>query len=135
MTRSRRVRWALFTVAVVANLVLLYWPRAVGTGGVPHLDKLGHALSFGLVMWAGAWAGLAVRGLVVVLAAHAVTSESVQHWLLERRSGDPADVLADLVGVAGVVLALGTASWRHEHGGQHQRGADGEAARGHPRPG
>jgi len=135
VTRSQQRWWALFATAAVANLVLLYWPRAVGAGGVPHLDKLAHAVSFALLMWAGARAGLPVRALAVVLAVHAAVSEAIQHWLLAHRSGDLADVLADLVGVTGVVLALGTASWRHERGRAHQRGTDGEAARGRPGPG
>ena len=48
-----RAAWWLFAVAVVANLVLLYWPRAPGTGGIPHLDKAAHLVSFALVTWTG----------------------------------------------------------------------------------
>jgi hypothetical protein len=122
--QGRRAAWLLFAVALTANLVLLYWPRTVGSGGVPHLDKAAHALSFGLVMAAGLRAGVAVPGLTAVLAVHAVTSEVIQHTLLTGRSGEPADVLADLVGVAGVLLLLGAASWRHGRSRGDEPGVD-----------
>jgi hypothetical protein len=119
-----RAAWWLFAVAVIANLLLLYWPRAPGTAGIPHLDKAVHFLSFVFVTWAGARAGFAIRVLAAVLAVHAIASELIQHALLPGRSGDPADVLADLAGVAGVALALGAASWRHGRGHRRdQRGA------------
>ena len=114
MRHSRRGEWLLFAVAVAANLVLLFWPRAVGTGGVPHLDKAAHAVSFGLVMATGVRVGLATRPLAGLLTVHAISSEVIQHGLLEGRTGDPLDVLADLGGVAGVVLAAGAASWSRE---------------------
>ena len=136
MTLSRRRWWSLFAVAVLANLALLFWPRAVDTGGVgiPHLDKMAHAASFALVTWTGLRAGIVVWALSVVLALHAGTSEVVQHRLLAERTGDPADVLADLTGVAVVVLALGAASWRHGHG-TRDREDDREAARREHRAG
>jgi hypothetical protein len=107
-----RTAWQLFVVAVAVNLVLLFWPRAPGTPGGLHLDKVVHLLSFAWVMWSGVRVGLAIRWLGALLAVHAVASELIQHALLPGRSGDPGDVVADLTGVAGVVLALGTASWR-----------------------
>ena len=130
MTLSRRRWWAPFAVAVLANLVLLFWPRAVDTGsvGIPHLDKLAHAASFALVTWTGLRAGIVAWALSVALALHAGASEVLQHRLLTDRTGDPADVLADLTGVAAVVLALGAASWRHGHGAR-DRVDDREAAR------
>ena len=42
--------------------------------------------------------GSLARPLAAVLAAHAIASEVIQHALLPSRSGDPADVLADLGG-------------------------------------
>jgi hypothetical protein len=124
-----RAAWWLFAVAVLANLLLLYWPRAPATAGIPHLDKAVHVISFAFVTWTGARAGLAIRALVAVLTVHAITSELIQHALLPGRSGDPADVLADLAGVAGVALALGAASWRHGrgHGRDRRRGGHGGA--------
>ena len=98
-------------------------------GGVPHLDKVAHAVVFGAVLWAGRRAGISDRLLVPLLLAHALVSEALQAWLLPGRSGDPADVVAD---VAGVVLAallpapdrsrrLG-ASWRDERAGARDAG-------------
>jgi hypothetical protein len=126
-----RAAWWLFAAAVVANLLLLFWPRAPGTGGIPHLDKAVHLLSFASVAWTGARAGLPVRVLVAVLTVHAIGSELIQHVLLPGRSGELADVLADLAGVAGVALALGAASWRHGRDRRRQRHG-GAAARGEP---
>jgi hypothetical protein len=117
----RTVDRAAFVVAVAANLALLYWPRAVSPGGVPHLDKLVHLVAFAAVAWAGLRAGLPARWLLPVLVLHAVSSELVQARLLTRRSGDPVDVAADLLGtLAGTLLAR--ASWRHEHAALPRRG-------------
>jgi hypothetical protein len=132
VTPAGRTAWQLFAVAVAVNLVLLFWPRALGNPGGLPFDKVVHLLSFAAVMWSGVRAGLAIRWLGAVLAVHAVTSELIQHALLPGRSGDPADVLADLTGVAGVVLALGAASWRD---GRERDRDDGAAARREPRAG
>lgn len=128
MRHPGRAAWLLFAVAVGGNLILLFWPRAVGTGGIPHLDKAAHAVSFAVVMWSGVRAGVTARLLALVLTVHAFTSEVIQDTLLAGRSGDPADVLADLGGITGVVLALGAASWRHERSGR--QAGDGRAAAG-----
>jgi VanZ family protein len=61
---------------------------------------------FGAVLWAGVRAGVPARGLTAVLAAHAVISELIQHYLLTGRSGDATDTAADLVGVLIVTLLL-----------------------------
>ncbi len=88
----------MFAVAVVVQLVVLYAPRAVGPSA-GQADKLVHVAIFAFVAWAGVRAGLPVVPLVVVLAAHAVLSELVQSTLFDERTGDPWDVVADLVGV------------------------------------
>ena len=118
MTSGGRGR-ALLAVAVAVQLAVLYWPRA-GGGGLPYVDKLVHVAIFAAVAWAGCRAGVPHRVLVPLLVAHAVVSEVVQDRLLAGRSGDPADVAADLVGTGlGLLLAhrSGTlrglrASWR-----------------------
>jgi hypothetical protein len=110
---------ALLAAAVAVQLAVLYWPRAAGDG-LPYVDKLVHAAVFGAVAWAGCRAGVPHRVLLPLLAAHAVVSEVVQARLMTGRSGDPADVVADLVGTGlGLLLAHrpGTsrglrASWR-----------------------
>jgi len=107
--RKRAAPWArsAFVAAVVANLVVLYWPRQVSDGGIPFADKVVHVCIFAVVVITGARARVPLVWLVGLLAVHAVTSELVQHWFLPNRSGDPADAAADLVGVAvGAAVAV-----------------------------
>jgi hypothetical protein len=94
-------------VQVLVHLAVLYWPRTPSTGGLP-IDKVVHAAVFGMVLWVAAQAGLRVAPVAGLLAGHAVASELIQHYLLAGRSGDPADSVADLAGVAIVTLFL----WR-----------------------
>ena len=122
---SRRADRAVLAATVVANLALLYWPRTVATGGAPHLDKVVHLVSFAAVAWAGTRAEVRTAVLVPLLVVHAVCSEVVQAWLLAGRSGDPADVVADLTGILLGVLAAtrpGRASWRDERAGPPRGG-------------
>jgi hypothetical protein len=102
-------RWARtsFVVAVLANLLVLYWPRPVSQGGILYADKVVHIAIFAVVATTGVRARIPLAWLVGLLVAQAVGSELVQHWLLANRTGDPADVAADLVGVAvGVFVGL-----------------------------
>jgi hypothetical protein len=104
---------ALLAVTVAVQLAVLYWPRAAAGGGLPYVDKVVHVAVFGAVAWAGCRAGVPHRVLVPLLVAQALVSELVQARLLAGRSGDPADVVADLVGTGlGLLLAHrpGTAS-------------------------
>ncbi|MGZ4638728.1 MAG: VanZ family protein [Actinomycetes bacterium] len=122
-------RWArvAFAVAVAVNLLTLYWPHPVsGTDLFPNVDKVVHVLIFAAVACTGVWARLPVRWLAVVLVAHAVSSELVQHWALPGRSGDPLDAVADSVGVGlGLLLGVATAppggSLRHDRTGRGDR--------------
>jgi hypothetical protein len=92
---------------VFVNLVILYWPRAVSQGGIPYADKVVHVVIFAIVAATGLRARVSLAWLVGLLGAQAVISELVQHWFLANRTGDPADVAADLVGVAvGVLIGL-----------------------------
>ncbi|MBT0774048.1 VanZ family protein [Kineosporia sp. J2-2] len=100
-----------FALAVVVHLVVLYLPRAPSTGGVP-IDKPVHFAIFGAVLLTAAWAGLRVRPVALVLAGHAVVSELLQHFVLPNRSGDPADVVADLLGVIVAVGIVTRFPWR-----------------------
>jgi len=114
-------RWRVALVLLLAvHVVVLYAPDTGGAPTVPGLDKVVHAATFGSVVLAGLRSGLAARWWVPVMAAHAVVSELVQHWVLPHRSGDPADVVADLVGVGLGVLAawlLERASWTGDRPG------------------
>jgi VanZ family protein len=89
-----------FVLACLIHLYGLYSPRQAGPDtGLPYADKVAHLLLFGSVAFLGLRVGLPARRLLPVLAANAVVSELVQHFLLPHRSGDPFDSLADLVGV------------------------------------
>jgi VanZ family protein len=119
---SAAVRYWRFALVllVVLHLLVLYAPDTGGAPAVPGLDKVVHAATFASVALAGLRAGLAARWWVPVVATHAVVSELVQHWVLPHRSGDPADVLADLAGAALGVLAarfLRRASWAGDRSG------------------
>lgn len=88
----------LLVVALAVHLYGLYDPTP-GGGGLDINDKLVHGLLFGIpallgaLLEAGTWWPL-------LLALHAPVSELVQARLLASRTGDPWDVVADLVGVA-----------------------------------
>jgi VanZ family protein len=118
-------RWRLAAglagLAVIVQLWGLYRvPGPPTAPWFPHTDKLQHALGFAspvtlLLLALGLLAGersdrLSRRALglvVAVFTVHAVASEIVQHRFYASRTGDPLDVLADLVGVAaGTALAL-----------------------------
>jgi VanZ family protein len=94
------------------QLVVLYAPEAPGpAGGIAYADLVVHAAVFAAVGWTGRWAGVPVRVLSVALVANAVVSEVLQATALPGRSGQPADVVADLVGTA-VGLLLPTSRGR-----------------------
>lgn len=105
-TQTRRHRalrllaWAAFGVACAINLYGLYAPSQPGPPMFPGFDKVAHLGSFALVMVTGALAGLPARWLAALLVVHAISSEVVQHLVLPDRSGDPADVVADIGGIA-----------------------------------
>jgi VanZ family protein len=88
-------------LAVLVLLVVLYDPTQPSMGGLssaPGLDKLVHASVFALVMVVGRRARLPRVPLLLLTVVQAPVSELVQATLLPQRSGDPLDVLADLVG-------------------------------------
>ena len=91
---------ALAVVAVVAQLIVLYWPVVTVEGPVSWTDKVIHLLVFAVPTYAVGRAMGSVRTAVLVFAVHAPVSELVQHFLLPGRSGDPWDAVVDLVGVA-----------------------------------
>ena len=107
MPRSAAARTSALA-AVLLNLMVLYAPRvpAVPTGGLPA-DKLVHVVAFALPTIALAWAGVPWRWVVAGMAGHALLSEVVQAAVLPDRSGDPWDVVADLLGIALGVAVLG----------------------------
>lgn len=111
MLPDRRRRWllALSVLAVAVHLIALYEPGSPdGVIGfdIPGADKVAHVLLFGVPVWL--LGRLTGRSWLIagVFAAHAVVSELVQHWFLPYRSGDPFDLVADLLGIAAAILLL-----------------------------
>jgi hypothetical protein len=94
---------AVFGLAVLAHLAVLYWPREPSVTTTLPVDKVVHVTVFGGLLLVGLWAGLPLWPLAGVIALHAPASELVQHYLLPGRDGDLFDALADLTGVAAVV--------------------------------
>ncbi len=135
---SATARWRVaLAVLVAVHLAVLYAPDTGGAPTFPGIDKVVHLATFGSVTLAGLRAGLAARWWLPVVAGHAVLSELVQHWVLPHRSGDPADVVADLLGVAAGVLAgwlLERASWASDRsdavGDAHRAAPGGDAGAG-----
>ena len=107
--RTRILARVAFVLVVAVHLAVLYWPRAPSTGGLP-IDKVVHAVIFGVVLWVAAWADLPVRPVAALLVVHAVASELIQHYVLAGRSGDPIDSVADVAGVLIVTAVL----WRRK---------------------
>ena len=92
----------LAAAAVLLNLVVLFAPQAPevpGDGRLP-IDKLVHLLVFAWPTVALIGAGLPRRWVLLGMVAWAPFSELVQRLLLHHRSGDPLDMLVDLLGVA-----------------------------------
>lgn len=109
VARPRSSPWlvALAVLAVVGHLLALYLPGSPDPGlDLPGLDKIVHLLLFAAPVWLLGRSTGRVRLVAGVFAGHAVVSELVQHRFLPRRSGDPLDLLADLVGIGIAVLLL-----------------------------
>lgn len=115
---SLPARAAVLLLALVLNVGFYLPSLPAGTPGqgVPGVDKLVHLLVFALTVWAAGRLLAPVRrfpmGWVVLVAlAHALLVELVQLLVLPQRSGDWADVLLDVLGIA-----LGTGLWVLERG-------------------
>jgi hypothetical protein len=89
---------AAFGLSCAVQLYALYSP-AGGPELFPYSDKVVHVLLFAAVAFTGRRVRLPAGRLAVVLVLNAVVSELVQHVWLSRRSGDPYDALADVIGV------------------------------------
>jgi VanZ family protein len=102
----RRLARGLAVAAVVAQLLVLYWPVVTVEGPVSWTDKVVHVLVFAIPTYAVGRAFGSVRLAVVVFAIHAPVSELVQHFFLPGRTGDVWDAVFDLAGVALGAAAL-----------------------------
>lgn len=115
MSLKSRVTVTAF-VLLVAQLLVLYWPRVTVSGPVEWTDKVVHLLVFALPTYAAGRA-LAAHGrpwwlATVTFAAHAIISELIQGAALPERSGDSWDAVLNLVGVGLATLALAVAGRR-----------------------
>lgn len=110
-TSRRRFLIAAVTAGVV-QLVLLYSPSGGGAAPFPNFDKLVHCTIFALPVFFALLARLPRWPVLAIVALHAPVSELIQWQLLPHRSGDPRDVVADLVGVTLGALAAHLAARR-----------------------
>ncbi len=118
-TTTSRLSWGpvLLTGSVLTTLVQLYGLyRPAGPPQptwFPQADKVLHLLGFALpvlfVLLSLAWfsarrrtelTNQRIAAVLAVFAGHAVISEIIQDRFYASRAGDPADLLADCLGVA-----------------------------------
>ena len=97
---------AVFAVAVLASLVVLFAPGSDVPSAPPGVDKVVHALVFAGLAVTGRWAGVPRNPLAGTLVVYAVGSELLQGLTPLARSASVADAVADLAGVA-----IGLALW------------------------
>ncbi len=105
-------RWAgpAFLAVVLLSGYVLFWPTGGGQQPFPAADKVVHLLLFLLLASTARWRfGNALPALALV-AVYAVVSEVVQGVALDERSGDPVDVVADLLGAGLGWLTAGRAA-------------------------
>ena len=117
--RAQPVVLGLLLGAVVVQLVVLYAPEGGGPPPFPQADKVVHVTVFLVPVALAVLAGFRPWAVAAVFAAHAVLSEAVQAVFLPHRSGNPGDVVADLVGIA-----LGLLVARLVQGALRRPGAD-----------
>jgi hypothetical protein len=98
--KPNRLWFLALGIALVLQLVVLYWPTAPAGPPVTGLDKLIHIAVFAAPALAALMAGLSAPWVLGILAVQAPVSELVQHFALPHRSGDPLDMMADLAGLA-----------------------------------
>ena len=85
--------------AVAVSLYVLFVPTTAGAA-VPYADKVVHLLLFALLAGTARWRFGPSAVVVAAVVAYAALSEVVQAVALPTRSGDLADLVADLAGVA-----------------------------------
>lgn len=106
---------------VLLSLYVLFTPRTGGDGLFYGSDKVVHAVLFGLLASTTRWRFGPVTAGVVALLAYAVVSEVVQGLLLSTRSGDPYDVVADVLGALLGWLLTARLRWAGRQRGEGQR--------------
>lgn len=92
--------WWLVAPVLGVHLLALYLPGGASAVEIPYLDKVVHAVIFGVPVWLLGRLTGRVWLVAGAFALHAVISELIQLWFVPNRSGDPLDALADLIGIA-----------------------------------
>ena len=87
-------------MAVLLSLYVLFAPSTGGSVAFPGADKLVHLGLFALLAATTRWRFGPLPVALAAVAVYAVLSEVVQAQLLASRSGDPYDVVCDLLGAA-----------------------------------
>lgn len=102
MTRPmpRSLALVMLLAALAWQVWSLYLVTGTGPAPFPHADKVVHVALFAVPTLIAPLAGVRWQVAAVVMAVHAPISELIQHVWLPGRTGDPFDVVADLVGVA-----------------------------------
>ena len=95
-----------FGVALLVSAAVLFTPASGVPTAPPGTDKVVHLLLFAVLAFTGRWAGMRPAPLTVGLLGYAAFSEVVQGMTSLGRSASPADVVADVVG-----LAVGLLAW------------------------
>lgn len=110
MSVSAVLRVVPFGLAVALSAAVLFTPSPDVPPGPWWADDVVHLALFALLTATGLMLVPRLR-LVAALAGYAVASEVVQAVAPLGRSGTPADVAADLVGVGLGLLAVSAARW------------------------
>ena len=112
MWRDRIARALLLTYMLL--IVYLALGPAPSGPHVPHLDKLMHAGSWGLMalLCLGVWPDGYLKA-VVICGAHGGATELMQGTLVQGRTADWFDWFADLIGA---LIAVGAVSWARRRG-------------------
>lgn len=93
--------------AVIAHLVVLYLPgSATPPIGAPGIDKVIHLGVFGVPVFLVGLATRRPRLVAAWFAAHGVLSEVLQALVVPGRSGDPWDLVFDLLGIGAALAVL-----------------------------
>jgi len=98
----------ILTVAYTVYLTMAALGPAPTGPEIPHLDKIMHALAWGgLAFLAAIGWPQALRGPLLLAAAHGALIEVLQGTVVQGRSAELADFLADLLGAVLAIVVLG----------------------------
>lgn len=102
----RPLGWGALVTLLVLQVYGLYGAVSAGPEQLfPGVDKVAHALAFGLPALLATL--LRSRVVLALLLLHALVAELLQGWLTSGRLADPWDTAANLAGLAaGVAVAL-----------------------------